>query len=140
MLGVWTGTYKYTVKYFPILDKAETGFTMTITDFDGIHFKGTVTDDIASGGTKGVGEIIGTIRNGLIKFVKKMPIMTLRCQDGEKFEISKNHRPIHYKGILTTDNIFTGKWKIKWGIIFFDNNIGFSFGTKGTWQMQKKGS
>ena len=136
MTGTWTGTYKYKTKN-PTLSKRETLFTLTITENDGENFKGIVFDDSETGGTKGQGTIIGTIKNGNIEFVKQMPILTLITKKGRKIEAPKEHNPIYYKGILNSDQTFEGEWKIKGGITINKYVFAFGFGTTGTWKMSK---
>src|SRR5262249_11740988 len=86
MQGTWIGTYKYDSKNHSGLNKRVIGFTIVITDFDGINFQGTVTDDLESGGTKGEGVITGIIQNNKIEFVKQMPVLTLTNRKGRRIE------------------------------------------------------
>jgi hypothetical protein len=72
MKGTWTGTYQYQLKSNSELNKWETGFVLTITEFDGINFKGKVIDDLDTGGTKGEGKNLLPIKS--IKILEKWNI------------------------------------------------------------------
>lgn len=136
MKGTWIGTYKYVGHPNFEFNERETLFTIIITEYDGVNFKGTITDNLESGGTKGEGTIIGRVRNGKIEFVKHMPIMTLSTKDGNRIEIFKKHKPIYYSGNLSNGS-FEGKWKIKGGIVFNKTIVGIAVRTTGEWKMHK---
>ncbi|MBV5284035.1 MAG: hypothetical protein JZU53_16555 [Paludibacter sp.] len=136
MKGTWKGTYKYVTELNTKVSKIETLFTIIIAEYDGLNFKGTVTDDLESGGTRGEGVIKGKLKEGKIEFVKQMPIATFFTKEAVQIEISKKHKPIYYSGILN-NGAFEGKWKIKGGILFHKSVLRFSFGTFGEWKMHK---
>jgi hypothetical protein len=138
MKGTWTGTYKYQLKSHPELNKGETGFVLTITEFDGVNFKGIVIDDLETGGTKGEGTIDGTFDNGIINFVKQMPVLTMGIRNKGTKEFPVKHKPIYYTGTLNSENLFVGEWKMKGGITFNKYVIALSLNGKGTWKMSKK--
>jgi hypothetical protein len=136
MQGTYIGTYKYDKHYIEYIN-TETMFTLIITDYDGIAFKGTITDDLVSGGTRGEGIVEGTLKDGKIEFIKQMPIMTLVTKKGIKIEVQKKHKPIYYSGVLLGE-VFEGKWKIKRGMIFSKFVIAWGTGATGTWKMTQE--
>ena len=74
MKGIWQGFYKYKKEYMQkAIGFEKTNFTITITSFDGQHFKGVVLDDVNTGGMKEEGEIIGFLDGDNISFKKLMP-------------------------------------------------------------------
>lgn len=135
-MQTWTGTYRYNTK-IPAFMGRETGFTITITEHDGIRFKGTVVDDPETGGMKGQGTITGKVEGGKIEFVKQMPVLTMADKEGRKYEIAKKHRPVYYRGIVVSEQHFEGEWKIKGGLTWNRFVIGFGLGTKGTWKIEE---
>lgn len=144
MLGEWNGTYNYSEKIqLKYGKKGETGFTIVITEFDGVHFKGTVQDDPETGGTPGQGTVQGTLKNGTLYFVKKMPVYSSFTKSGEKKQFPVEHPPIHYVGHENENGTFQGEWKIKRRIIFKRipsiNKFLFGLGRKttGTFKMFK---
>lgn len=138
MLGNWTGTYSYSSKRIPqeLFDQ-EVKFHINILHFDGSHFSGTVEDDFETGGTKGIGKVSGHIKNGLVTFVKEMPIQTLYFSDGSRIEEDKPHRKIYYSGKLRNNEI-EGTWKFKLGIGIVKNRLAIFPRSKGTWKMKKE--
>lgn len=137
MLGNWTGTYKYLGTRFPEeLRNRETKFTIEITDFDGIKFSGQVQDEPETGGMKGLGKIEGNVKNGIIKFIKEMPIQSVYMPDGSKVEEKKPHRKIYYSGKIS-DNQIEGIWKFKFGFGKVNNRWVIFPRSKGTWKMNK---
>ena len=137
MQGTYKGIYKY--DKHPKIERINNGtiFTLMITEYNGISFKGTVTDDIQSGGTKGEGMIEGTIKNGRIEFVKQMPVMNLMTKKGIRLEVPQKHKLVYYSGVLNRET-FEGGWKIKSGITFNKYFIAIGTGTTGTWKMIKE--
>ncbi|MDD4967810.1 MAG: hypothetical protein PHT07_00085 [Paludibacter sp.] len=136
MIGTWIGTYKLVGHPNVEYNERETFFTVIISEYDGVNFKGTVTDDLESGGTKGDGLITGKVRNGKIEFIKQMPVLTLSNKEGKRVEFLKKHKPIYYSGVLN-NGTFEGKWKIKRGIIFNKSIVSFTIQTNGEWRMHK---
>ena len=133
------GYYKYDNEH---LQKAmgfdKTNFTITIQSFDGKNFKGIVNDDIASGGMKETGEIIGMIEDEKVSFQKFMPRESLLYPTGERKTSDKKHPTLYYSGILSNDKKeITGQWKFKIRIGFLFGFIPIPYGSgKGTWTMR----
>lgn len=137
MLGTWKGTYKHASKWIPEERRnQETSFTLEINKFDGIHFSGTVQDDIHTGGTRGIGKIVGSIRKDKISFIKQMPIRTIMLPDGSTIEELQAHPPIYYKGIIQKEAI-AGSWKFRWRLGRVKGRIAFFPASKGSWEMKK---
>ena len=137
MIGKWTGTYKYLSNRIPEeIRNRETKFDIEIIEFDGNAFTGTVQDDLETGGMKGVGKIVGKINNGIVEFVKEMPIQSVYMPDGSKIEEEKPHRKIYYSGKIS-DNQIEGIWKFKFGIGKVNNRLVIFPRSKGTWKMKK---
>jgi hypothetical protein len=138
MLGNWTGTYNYSSKRIPEeIRKLETNFKIEIKKFDGVRFSGTIEDDQSTGGMKGIGKIEGNIKNGIVHFVKEMPIQSVYMPDGSKIEENKPHRKIYYSGKII-DNQIEGVWKFKFGIGKVNNRLVIFPRSKGTWKMKKE--
>lgn len=137
MLGTYKGKYKY--DKHPNLERINDGiiFTLIITEYDGMIFRGIVNDDIKSGGTRGEGMIEGVVKDGRIEFVKQMPVMTLMTKKGKRVEVPKKHKPVYYTGVLNGET-FEGGWKIKSGITLNRYFIAIGTGTTGTWKMTKE--
>jgi len=120
MKGTWLGYYKHKSKLLPenIRDRF-TKFKIIIDEFDGIKFKGTVEDDITTGGTQGTGVIEGLKRGNEISFIKKMPVETMVLPSGKIKTTNKKHPKIYYSGIISTnENEVKRSWKFKLGIIW----------------------
>lgn len=136
MKGKYSGQYKYSGRVPVQLKDLQVEFELTIQEFDYPNFSGSVQD--FAGGTQGIGEISGEIKDGQIKFVKRMPISTIIFQDGERLEERKPHRPIYYKGTLDKEtNEFNGTWRFKRKIGFLEGKLVYFPGTKGVWKMKK---
>src|SRR4051794_16560300 len=105
MIGKWNGHYQYENKNLQkALGFERTFFQINISKFDGKKFTGTVADDLGSGGTEGIGVIEGELIDGDIRFVKKMPVQTIRNPfTGERTTSNKPHPPIFYKGRRSYD-------------------------------------
>ena len=99
MTGTWKGYYKFDNEKLQTSSGFEkTGFTLDITFFDGKKFKGTVLDDINSGGMQGEGQISGEIKNGQVSFQKQMPLYTIIFKNGTKQTLDRKHPIIYYFG------------------------------------------
>lgn len=137
MTGSWTGTYKFLSKRIPEeIRNLETIFKVEIIEFDGKNFSGTVQDDLETGGMNGVGKIVGKVKNGMVEFVKEMPIRTVYMPDGSKIEEDKPHRKIYYSGKIL-ENQIEGVWRFKFGIGKVNNRLVIFPTSKGTWKMKK---
>lgn len=137
MLGKWTGTYQYVGKRInKVRQNRITQFEIEIIEFEGIHFSGKVQDDLATGGTPGIGKITGKIKDNKISFIKEMPVQAIILKDGTRMEEDKPHRKIYYTGILEKGEI-KGKWKFKFGFGKVHNQWVIFAGTRGIWQMKR---
>ena len=138
MKGKWNGKYWFSGNIPDCLKDRKTKFELSIDNYSNSKISGTVSDDIKTGGTAGIGNFSGTLKGKEIRFVKKMPISTSILQDGTRIEENKPHRPIYYRGIIDseTDSI-KGTWKFKIGIGFIKGRLVFFPGTKGEWEMNK---
>ena len=138
MTGTWKGYYKFDNEKLQTSSGFEkTGFTLDITFFDGKKFKGTVLDDINSGGMQGEGQISGEIKNGQVSFQKQMPLYTIIFKNGTKQTLDRKHPIIYYFGNFSQDkNHIKGKWKFKWKIFLLFGIIPIPFKpSSGTWEM-----
>ncbi|MDB5276165.1 MAG: hypothetical protein JWR61_1120 [Ferruginibacter sp.] len=138
--GVWTGHYDHAERTKTLISGlTSTKFTIEIIDIIDNRFTGTVQDDLATGGTEGVGKIIGAINANKIKFTKLMPIMTLIMdKNGTRKVLKKKHRPIYYSGDFSTDKIVvSGEWHFKPGIIWLGFLPRFVTRQGGTWTMSR---
>jgi len=139
--GHWAGQYKFDKEvHQKMVGFDSTNFDIEITSVDNNSFIGKVQDDLTTGGTEGVGEIVGKISGDKVEFVKQMPIMTLMVdKNGTRKTLNKRHKKIYYSGIFSTDRkTISGEWTIKLGFIW----VGFIpvpvLPMKGTWTMKFK--
>ncbi|MGN6421508.1 MAG: hypothetical protein ACTHMC_28600 [Pseudobacter sp.] len=120
-IGIWTGFYSFSDgEINKIRGFLNTNFDIQILTFNDNEFTGTVQDDLATGGTEGIGEIHGKIQGNRVDFVKIMPVMTLIVdRKGTRKTLKKKHRPIFYTGNLSENgHTVTGTWKIKFGFVW----------------------
>lgn len=121
-IGQWTGFYSFSdIEVNKIRGFEKTNFDIQILSINENKFTGTVQDDLATGGTEGIGEIFGQIHGDRIEFVKRMPVMTLIVdRKGTKKTLNKKHRPIFYSGRISNDgHTVTGTWELKSGFVWF---------------------
>ncbi|WP_445458046.1 hypothetical protein [Flavobacterium sp. HNIBRBA15423] len=139
MLGNWLGYYKFKdEKIQELIGFEHTLFTIIITDFDGIHFKGTVKDDTATGGMEETGIIIGKKIKNTITFKKLMPVTyQLTNLKGERKRINKKHPTLYYSGIVNNEHTqISGKWKFNYKVTFLFGIIPIIYRPgNGTWKM-----
>lgn len=137
MKGKWKGFYTQSSARLPEkIRTQETKFEVEITAFDGQKFSGTVQDDLATGGTRGIGKISGTIQNGTVNFVKEMPVQSVYTKEGSIIEEDRPHRKIYYSGKIKNNEI-EGIWKFKLGLGTFNNRLVIFPKSKGTWKMKR---
>jgi len=137
MIGTWKGKYKYNIKKSSEFYDKEVEFLLRITEFDGIHFTGTVQDSDHNYGTRGLGSIKGKINDNHIEFIKQMPIKTMMSTNGKKTENeNEKHTPIFYTGITNLKDSYSGNWKMKESG-FIKRLLYLFFGVKGTWEITK---
>ena len=116
--GQWIGQYKFDKEvYQRMIGFDSTNFEIEITAVDNNTFVGKVKDDLTTGGTEGIGEIVGKISGEKIEFIKQMPIMTLLIgKGGTRKTFKKKHRKIYYSGTFSSDGkSINGQWKFKFG-------------------------
>ena len=137
-IGHWTGQYKFDKEFHQKMNGFEgTNFEIEITAVDNNNFVGKVQDDLASGGTEGIGEIEGKVIGDKIEFVKQMPVMTLLVgKKGTRKTFNKKHPKIYYSGTFSSDkkNI-SGQWRFKFRFFWFGLIPIPAIPTKGTWTM-----
>lgn len=138
MLGIWKGKYKYSLKKDVEFNNKEVEFTLEIKEFDGEKFSGTIEDNDDYFGTRGVGTIEGKINDNNIYFIKQMPIKSVVLNHQKRVEIAnKKQKPIYYSGNSDQKNSFSGAWKMKGGLSFYNMQLYLSFPTQGSWEMSK---
>lgn len=139
--GNWRGYYSF---LDPEINKIrgfdKTNFDIQIITIIGNKFTGKIEDDLTTGGTEGIGEIVGQINGDKIEFVKKMPVMTLLVdKKGTRITRNKKHRPIYYTGDFSSDKLtITGTWKFKFGFVWLGIIPIPVRPSKGTWSMTFK--
>ena len=102
MKGKWKGKYWYAGNVPDVLKDQKTDFELTIEEYSNSKITGSISDNVETGGTKGVGKVTGTVKGNKIQFVKRMPVKSMILQDGTKIEEDKPHRPIYYRGTIDT--------------------------------------
>ena len=118
--GNWKGQYRYDNKsHQKMMGFDATNFEIDILSVDDAQFTGSVTDDAATGGMDGVGEIVGKVTGNKIEFVKQMPVAMFRDSKGTRRTLNKKHRKIYYSGIISEDGKeIAGVWLFKFGFIW----------------------
>lgn len=141
MIGVWNGTYWFSCNVSETLKNRKTNFELVIEDFTKTKISGTVSDDLETGGTRGIGTFSGSVKGNKIKFTKRMPVKTWVLPDGTRIEENKPHNPIYYTGTINPETgLIKGTWKIKMGIYFAKGQLVFHPGTKGAWEIKNSTS
>lgn len=136
--GKWSGYYSF---LNPEINKIrgfdKTNFEIQILAVEANRFTGKVQDELTTGGTEGIGEIIGQINGNEVQFVKKMPIMTLLVdKNGTIKTLNQKHRPIYYSGQFSNNKeTLTGTWRFKFGFVWVGIIPIPIKPTKGTWTM-----
>ncbi|MDO3628706.1 hypothetical protein [Mucilaginibacter sp. BT774] len=135
--GTWKGLYKYNNKIHHELRREGTKFEISIIEINNDHFAGTVQDDLATGGTEGIGEITGHVTGNEVYFVKQMPIMTtLNPINGARKTFNKKHPNIYYTGTFSDDGkSISGQWRFKAGFTLVGLLLIIGLANKGTWTM-----
>lgn len=140
MIGNWLGFYQYNRQDIQkIIGFEKTGFTIVIDFFDGEHFKGTVQDDVNTGGMKEMGIIIGSVDNNKVIFKKLMPKRDFIIDDkGSRQITDKKHPTLYYSGTFSMDkNQISGQWKFGYTIGLLWGFIPIPFRpAKGIWNMK----
>ena len=139
--GHWARQYKFDKEVHQKMTGFDsTNFDIEITSVDNNNFIGKVQDDLTTGGTEGVGEIVGKIRGEKIAFVKQMPILTVMVdKNGTRKTFNKRHKKIYYSGTFSSDRItIIGTWKFKFGFIWLGLIPIPVLPTYGTWTMKFK--
>ena len=114
-----------------------TNFEITVTSTEGDRFNGSVQDDLTTGGTEGIGKIVGKISGDKIEFIKQMPVMTLMVdKKGTRKTFNRKQRKIYYTGVFSNDRkTITGQWQFKFGFIWIGIIPIPVQANKGTWVM-----
>jgi len=136
--GTWKGQYKYDDKFHQKLKGVDaTNFEIIITSTEGDRFNGSVQDDLTTGGTEGIGEIVGKISGDKIEFIKQMPVMTVMVdKKGTRKTFNRKQRKIYYTGVFSNDRkTITGQWQFKFGFIWIGIIPIPVQANKGTWAM-----
>jgi len=139
--GHWAGQYKFDKEVHQKMTGFDsTNFDIEITSVDNNNFIGKVQDDLTTGGTEGVGEIVGKISGDKIAFVKQMPILTVMIdKNGTRKTFNKRHKKIYYSGTFSRDKTtIKGKWKFKFGFIWVGLIPFPVLPSYGTWTMKFK--
>ena len=140
-IGQWTGHYSFAdEKVNKIRGFEKTFFEIEILAVSENTFTGKVQDDLNTGGTEGVGEILGKIMGDRIDFVKSMPVMTLLIdRKGTRKTYNKKHRPIYYTGQFSGDGLtVSGSWRFKFGFVWIGVIPVPIIPSKGIWTMARK--
>jgi hypothetical protein len=138
MIGNWKGYYKFDNE---MIQKAmgfeKTNFNIVIESFENDNFTGKVNDDVATGGMKETGNVVGKVKNDQVRFRKFMPLNCQILQNGERIMVDRKHPTLYYEGTFSKDKTeISGKW-------FFKRKVAFLYGFlpilyspgKGTWSM-----
>ena len=140
-IGHWIGQYKFDKEVRQKMTGFDiTNFEIEITTVENNNFVGKVQDDLTTGGTEGIGEIVGKISGEKIEFIKQMPIMTLLIgKEGTRKTINKKHRKIYYSGTFSSNRrSISGQWRFKFGFIWFGLIPIPVIPTTGSWTMKLK--
>ena len=107
-IGNWSGYYSF---LNPEINKIRgferTNFDIQIFNVAGNKFTGEIKDDLATGGTEGIGEIAGQINGNKVEFIKRMPVLTLLVdKDGTRKTLSvvgvtTNHLAGRFRSVKT---------------------------------------
>jgi len=139
--GTWIGTYQYNLpEEYKDEKLINVNFTITIEKVKGNTFSGTVTDDLETGGTPGLGVIKGTFNEIGIQFDKKMPISSSIDKNGRVINEKKKHPTIMYEGDFSwSKKNISGIWKFKKRVLFWKGIIPHRISVgNGTFTMNKK--
>lgn len=142
LVGIWKGSYTYNLPdEFKDLNMQEVEFTIKINNVKGNKFKGTVEDNLKTGGTPGIGNIIGSFTDQTITFDKKMPIHAIVDQNNKHYiDENKKHPTILYEGKFSrSKKHITGTWRFKKRIIIWKGLIPIWHSSgNGTFTMRKE--
>lgn len=139
--GQWTGNYSFdNDKISKARGFEKTFFEIEILSVSDKMFTGEIQDDLTTGGTEGIGEILGKITGNGIDFVKLMPVLTLLVgKNGTRKTYNKKHRPIYYTGQFSSDGqTVGGTWRFKFGFIWIGIFPVPIMPCKGIWSMTRK--
>lgn len=138
MKGSYKGKYWYKGEVNAPLANRITEFELSIESYSNSRITGSISDNLETGGTKGIGSLTGKVKGSKLRFVKRMPIRTAVDKDGNRIEENKPHKPIYYEGeIDERSGLIKGSWKLKGRIGFIQGRIAIYKTTKGEWEMRK---
>lgn len=134
----YRGSYQYnSQKIQELIGHKRTFFNLEFEIFEDDTLKGTVEDDISTGGMTEVGEIRGEVYEDSIFFQKQMPHYGGIDKNGNIIiQHKKKHPSLFYVGQISTGNSYTGTWEFEkmwflWlGFIPYRRSMG-----NGTWEM-----
>jgi hypothetical protein len=146
--GLWRGIYSFDASE-RLPQRAPVSFTLNLKQGWFGRFKGSVTDDPASG-MPGTGVIFGRLSFPRIAFIKQMPVccvavpggsmITLReylIGNGYHCEKDPPHSPILYEGEFSSPSLAQGTWVIRAGQRSLpDGRALKTLETKGSWSME----
>lgn len=116
MVGKWNGNYDYDLPDKYIDERTQkVEFSIEIFNTEDTTFRGTVEDDLSTGGTPGRGEIKGNYNGYDVTFEKLMPISAMIDAKGNHIiKEKKKHKAIIYQGVFSRDkkNV-SGTWRFK---------------------------
>lgn len=126
MGGTWSGTYTYNIPEALKDERTkEVEFTINIHNVIKNSFKGTVEDNLKTGGSPGIGSIEGRFFDSYVRFEKKMPFNARIEKDGSHtINENKKHPTIIYEGEFSrSKNKIHGAWRFKKKLFFWKGII-----------------
>lgn len=143
MTGKWLGFYQYNHQEAQRLNGFErTFFIINIQSFDGENFKGTVQDDVDTGGMKEEGIVEGYVEGNNVFFIKLMPVHGVLNNGSQRLIKKKEKHPtLYYTGTFSNDKKeLTGQWKFRYSIFLLWGFIPVPYRPgKGEWGMKWEG-
>lgn len=142
MMGTWNGSYTYDMPEEYKDEKTQkVEFKIIIKSIHKNQFTGTVEDNILTGGTPGVGSIIGNFDDYELTFEKNMPIYTRIERNGSHtIDKNKKHPAIIYSGEFSRNKrIVTGSWIFKKKVLIWKGIIPYwIYPAAGFFSMEKE--
>jgi hypothetical protein len=139
MIKKWKGFYQYNSdKTQNIIGHPRTFFTIEMEIFEDDTLKGTVQEELSTGGMSGVGVIEGEVYENSIYFEKQMPTKSVILdKNGARETSNTKHATLYYVGELEGVNKYKGTWEFekKWGFMFGIIPYKYCPGN-GVWEME----
>lgn len=141
VLGTWKGFYTYDIPdEFKDHKTQKVEFEIEISSVHENQFRGSVRDNISTGGTPGIGYVVGAFDNWQMTFEKNMPIHARIEKDGSHSLFKdKKHPAILYNGVFSRNKkVVNGIWRFKKKVLIWRGIIPLLIipGT-GTFSMEK---